>query len=162
MLEWTKALPDSTAREKIYKLFAFSDYYADRESVAVDYMRQALILVEETGSIEFLLRQHKLFDVILKAANDLNTPFIEDIVRRVTERVRLNRESNRGELPVPLTTRELEIVRHLSTGNPISSISESLHVSMNTMKTHLRNIYRKLEVDGREKAVEKAKDLFLI
>jgi ATP/maltotriose-dependent transcriptional regulator MalT len=30
------------------------------------------------------------------------------------------------------------------------------------MKTHLRNIYRKLEVDGREKAVEKAKALFLI
>ena len=162
MLEWTKALPDSTAREKIYKLFAFSDYYADRESVAVDYMRQALILVEETGSIEFLLRQHKLFDVILKAASDLNTPFMEDIVRRITERVRLNTESNRGELPIPLTNRELEIVRHLSTGKPISSISESLHVSMNTMKTHLRNIYRKLEVDGREKAVEKAKDLFLI
>jgi ATP/maltotriose-dependent transcriptional regulator MalT len=30
------------------------------------------------------------------------------------------------------------------------------------MKTHLRNIYRKLDVDGREKAVEKAKELFLI
>jgi ATP/maltotriose-dependent transcriptional regulator MalT len=33
---------------------------------------------------------------------------------------------------------------------------------MNTMKTHLRNIYRKLDVDGRESAVEKAKSLFLI
>jgi DNA-binding CsgD family transcriptional regulator len=162
MLEWIKNLPDTTAREKIYKLFAYSDYYADRESVAVDYMRQALVLVEETGSIEFLLRQHKIFDIIIKAANDLKTPFMEDMVRRITDRVKQNTENNRGELPTPLTTRELEVIRHLATGKPISSIAASLHVSMNTMKTHLRNIYKKLEVDGREKAVEKGRELFLI
>ena len=63
---------------------------------------------------------------------------------------------------MPLTSRELEVVRHLATGKPISAISNLLHVSMNTMKTHLRNIYRKLDVDGRERAVEKAKELFLI
>ena len=162
MLDWIKQLPEETAREKIYKLFAYSDYYADRESVAVDYMRQALVLVEETGSIEFLLRQHKIFDIIVKAANDLKTAFMEDMVRRITERVKINSENNRGELPTPLTTRELEVVRHLATGKPISSIAGSLHVSMNTMKTHLRNIYKKLEVDGREKAVEKGRELFLI
>ena len=125
MLDWIKQLPEETAREKIYKLFAYSDYYADRESVAVDYMRQALVLVEETGSIEFLLRQHKIFDIIVKAANDLKTAFMEDMVRRITERVKINSENNRGELPTPLTTRELE-------------------------------------VDGREKAVEKSRELFLI
>jgi LuxR family maltose regulon positive regulatory protein len=162
MLEWIKSLPDVTAREKIYKLFAYSDYYADRESVAVDYMRKALVLVEETGSIEFLLRQHKIFDIIIKAASDLKTPFMEDMVRRITDRVKQNSENNRGDLPTPLTTRELEVVRHLATGKPISSIAASLHVSMNTMKTHLRNIYKKLEVDGREKAVEKGRELFLI
>ena len=162
MLEWTKALPEETSREKIYKLFALADYFADKESVAVDYMRKALVLVESTGSIEFLLRQHKLFDVIIKSAQEIKTPFMEDIVRRITDRVRQNAENNRGDLPVPLTVRELEVVQHLSTGKPISAISASLHVSMNTMKTHLRNIYRKLDVDGREKAVEKAKDLFLI
>ena len=74
----------------------------------------------------------------------------------------INEDKNRTGLPVPLTNREIEVVRHLSTGVPISSISSTLHVSMNTMKTHLRNVYRKLEVDGREKAVEKAKELFLI
>ncbi|MFM8446567.1 MAG: response regulator transcription factor, partial [Candidatus Nanopelagicaceae bacterium] len=73
-----------------------------------------------------------------------------------------NQQNRSGSIPVPLTTRELEVIRHLATGKPISAISEALHVSMNTMKTHLRNIYRKLDVDGRESAVEKAKSLFLI
>jgi len=50
----------------------------------------------------------------------------------------------------------------LTTGNPISAIAKTLHISQNTMKTHLRNTYRKLEADGRHSAVEKAKKLLLI
>jgi ATP/maltotriose-dependent transcriptional regulator MalT len=61
-----------------------------------------------------------------------------------------------------LTKREIEIVRHLDTGKPITSIGASLHVSHNTMKTHLKNVYRKLGVEGRDQAVEKAKSLGLI
>jgi ATP/maltotriose-dependent transcriptional regulator MalT len=41
-------------------------------------------------------------------------------------------------------------------------IGKELHISQNTMKTHLRNIYRKLQVDGRKSAVEKAKANFII
>ena len=40
--------------------------------------------------------------------------------------------------------------------------AKQLHISQNTMKTHLRNVYRKLGVDGRHSAVEKAKKLLLI
>ena len=67
-----------------------------------------------------------------------------------------------GEIAEKLTQRELEILKHLTTGNPISSIAKSLHISQNTMKTHLRNTYRKLDADGRHTAVEKAKKLLLI
>ena len=61
-----------------------------------------------------------------------------------------------------LTKREIEIVRHLDSGKPITSIGASLHISHNTMKTHLKNVYRKLGADGRDQAVEKAKALGLI
>jgi ATP/maltotriose-dependent transcriptional regulator MalT len=98
----------------------------------------------------------------LKAISKKPTVFLEDLASKITERINAQNLQNQEGLPVPLTSRELEVVRHLSTGKPISSISVLLHVSMNTMKTHLRNIYRKLDVDGREKAVEKAKALFLI
>jgi ATP/maltotriose-dependent transcriptional regulator MalT len=61
-----------------------------------------------------------------------------------------------------LTKREIEIVGHLASGKPITAIGASLHISHNTMKTHLKNVYRKLGADGRDQAVEKAKSLGLI
>lgn len=162
LLSWIEKLPDRTAREKIYKQVALSEYYKDKESVAVDYMIEALRIAESSGQVEFILRQFRLFDVILKAIAKRPTVFLEYMSGRITERIEINESKRSRGLPVPLTNRELEVVKHLATGKPISSIGGSLHVSMNTMKTHLRNIYKKLEVDGREKAVEKAKELFLI
>jgi ATP/maltotriose-dependent transcriptional regulator MalT len=70
-------------------------------------------------------------------------------------------DSIKGEKPM-LTKREIEITSHLSSGKPITSIGALLHISHNTMKTHLKNIYRKLGVEGRDQAVEKAKSLGLI
>ena len=162
MLGEIQLLPEETSREKIYKFVALSEYYSDKESLAVDYMIQALKISEETGQVEFILRQYRLFDIIQKAIAKKPTTYLEFMSTKIAERIRVNNEKNRRGLPVPLTSRELEIVKHLSTGKSISLISNSLHVSMNTMKTHLRNIYQKLEVDGRESAVVRAKELFLI
>jgi DNA-binding NarL/FixJ family response regulator len=55
-----------------------------------------------------------------------------------------------------LTKRELEILRHLSTGRTLTVIASELHISQNTMKTHLKNLYRKLEAEDRNDAVQKA------
>lgn len=162
MLKYIEELPDQTPREKIYKLVALSDYYKDKESVAVDYMEQALKLVEKSGATEIILRQYGLAEIILKAVAKKPTVFLENLASQLADRIKQKIEQNGSNLPIPLTTRELEVVRHLSTGKPISAIAETLHVSMNTMKTHLRNIYRKLDVDGRTTAVDKAKELFLI
>jgi len=162
MIKWIEALPEETNREKLYKFIAYAEYYQDKESVAISHMVQALEIIEKTGSVETILRQHELVEIILKAISKKPTVFLEDLASKITERINAQNLQNQEGLPVPLTSRELEVVRHLSTGKPISSISVLLHVSMNTMKTHLRNIYRKLDVDGREKAVEKAKALFLI
>jgi LuxR family maltose regulon positive regulatory protein len=70
--------------------------------------------------------------------------------------------ANSAGLDQPLTKRELDILRRLSTGLPISQIAGSLHISNNTIKTHLKNVYRKLKVDSRESAVEKGRELLLI
>jgi ATP/maltotriose-dependent transcriptional regulator MalT len=44
----------------------------------------------------------------------------------------------------------------------LTLIAAELHISQNTMKTHLKNLYRKLGADGRNDAVEKGKAAFLI
>lgn len=162
MFNYIENLPDTTPAQRVYKLMALADYYKDKESISVDYMHQTLQLVEECGYVELVLRQHQLVNIVLKAISKKPTVFLEELASRLTERVKVRTQINSEGPQIPLTSRELEVVKHLATGNPISAIGNTLHVSMNTMKTHLRNIYRKLDVDGRESAVQKAKELFLI
>lgn len=61
-----------------------------------------------------------------------------------------------------LSDRELEVVRLLAGTLSLREIGNELFVSLNTMKSHARTIYRKLGVDGREQAVARARELNLI
>ncbi|KWV92634.1 LuxR C-terminal-related transcriptional regulator [Erythrobacter sp. YT30] len=61
-----------------------------------------------------------------------------------------------------LTKRECEILDQLATGSSNKEIARELGVSPNTVKTHIANLYTKLDVTGRGKAVEAARKLELI
>jgi LuxR family maltose regulon positive regulatory protein len=61
-----------------------------------------------------------------------------------------------------LTERELEVLGRLDSVLPLSSIADSMYVTLNTLKTHVGAIYRKLGADGRADAVERAQNLGLI
>lgn len=62
----------------------------------------------------------------------------------------------------PLTDRELDVLRELARGLTNREIAEQLTVSLNTIKTHTRNIYAKLEVRNRTEAVMCAQALGLL
>jgi len=66
------------------------------------------------------------------------------------------------ELPEPLTQRELTILRLLATSMSNSEIADELCLSVNTVKTHLAAIYRKLPATRRREAVSRARELELI
>jgi DNA-binding NarL/FixJ family response regulator len=102
----------------------------------------------------------ELYPLFHKVAARTPTFYNEEISRKVAERMQ-EIDSTNGVKPM-LTKREIEIVSHLDSGKPITSIGASLHISHNTMKTHLKNVYRKLGATGRDQAVEKAKSLGLI
>src|SRR5947208_11927156 len=53
----------------------------------------------------------------------------------------------------PLTTRELDVLRFLPTRLSNVDIGSRLRISQNTVKTHLKDIYRKLRVRSRNEAV---------
>ncbi len=67
-----------------------------------------------------------------------------------------------GELRDPLTRRELEVLRRLPGLHDNRDIASDLGVSANTVKTHLRSIYRKLDAGDRRDAVARAHDLRLL
>ena len=77
-------------------------------------------------------------------------------------RARMTQTNSRNQkIENPLTKREIEILNRLSTGIPISQIATNLHISHNTIKTHLKNVYKKLGAESREDAVQKGRDLLL-
>jgi DNA-binding CsgD family transcriptional regulator len=57
------------------------------------------------------------------------------------------------------TTREIELLRLLARSATAGEIAGRLYVSVNTVKWHKANIYRKLGVSGSRLAVERAVDL---
>jgi len=62
----------------------------------------------------------------------------------------------------PLTRREQEVLRHLPSWLSTAEIASEMHVSIHTVKTHLKHIYRKLAAAHRREAVRRARQLELI
>lgn len=56
----------------------------------------------------------------------------------------------------PLTKRETEILQLISEGKTYTQISEELFISKETSKTHIKNIYSKLQVNKKSEAIAKA------
>jgi LuxR family maltose regulon positive regulatory protein len=65
-------------------------------------------------------------------------------------------------LPEPLSDREMDVLHLLAEHRTNQEIAQSLCVSVNTVKTHLKNVYGKLGVSNRREAIAKAKELGLL
>ncbi|MCB0632398.1 MAG: response regulator transcription factor [Saprospiraceae bacterium] len=59
----------------------------------------------------------------------------------------------------PLTDREFELLKMIYEGHPNTKIAEQLYVSLNTVKTHIKNIYLKLDVNSRATCLAKVREL---
>jgi len=76
-------------------------------------------------------------------------------VRTLSKQSKIN-QNLEGE--IPLTKRELEVYKLIIKGFTNKEVSDQLNISISTVKTHLINIYSKLEIRNRVEAVEKAKE----
>ena len=61
-----------------------------------------------------------------------------------------------------MSDRELEVLRLLATDLTGPEIAQRLFVSVNTLRTHTKHIFTKLEVNTRRAAVQRASDLSLL
>ncbi|WP_344410539.1 helix-turn-helix transcriptional regulator, partial [Streptomyces viridochromogenes] len=71
----------------------------------------------------------------------------------------------RGALPFPvepLSGRERDVLLRLAQMMSTEDIAADLYVSVNTVKTHLKSVYRKLAVNRRNDAVRRARELDLL
>jgi LuxR family maltose regulon positive regulatory protein len=107
------------------------------------------------------LRQEamRLHDEARRAVRSCADPgILRELLSRLERRLRLTpRKHERGiPAPEPLSDAELAVVRLLRTELTQREIGAELYVSLNTVKSHTRSIYRKLGVATREEAVERA------
>ena len=81
----------------------------------------------------------------------------------IEKEVAANFSINQHELAkLNLSLREYEVLQSLARGYSNADIANQLFLSLSTVKTHVSNLYAKMEVKSRTQALEKAKRLKII
>jgi DNA-binding NarL/FixJ family response regulator len=111
----------------------------------------------KAGATGYLLKgQHPGHLVTaLKEIYDGGSPMSASIARRVVSAFHKPSVGTRQGAVEALTDRELELLTLLGTGLRNKEIADSLYISLDTVKKHVNNIYRKLHVQSRAEAVNK-------
>jgi LuxR family maltose regulon positive regulatory protein len=120
-----------------------------------DALREALQLAERQGYIRVLVDEKNwLIERLLGLVPTWPTGFVQAVLEASIDE---SAHVDPARVPLtpygPLSPREIEVWRYLATSLSLSEIADQLFVSRNTIKTHVRNLYRKLGVATRDDAV---------
>ena len=103
-----------------------------------------------SGYLTKNISSQKLIDSILEVQQG-GAPMSTNIARMVINSFHRSNQS-------PLSPRETEILLHLSRGKSYSMIADELFINKETVRTHIKNIYHKLDVNSRDEAIKAARD----
>jgi DNA-binding NarL/FixJ family response regulator len=109
----------------------------------------------KAGASSYILKNtspEKIIEAIHELYNG-GSPISSQIARKVIEAFQVKEKSN--EHFQSLSRREQEILEQLSRGFRYKEIADNLFVSIETVRTHIRNIYEKLQVNSRIEALKK-------
>jgi len=160
------ALSDLTPRQALIRQVLLAADAIDRDDPAAAMpLGSALHTARSLGFINTVITTAPQVTgyMVEHAAQLRSDPFIERLVAAALEVRTAQRgsdPSNRA-LAEPLTTAEQRILTLLPTSTYLQ-IADTLYISRNTVKTHLRSIYQKLGVASRSEALERAVDLQLL
>ncbi len=104
------------------------------------------------GAADYVLKgsaREQIVGAIQRAASGDN-PAGDSVLRQVKEAMAKRRDPNEKELP--LTNREMQVLRHVALGLSNREIGRSLGISVETVKEHVQNILRKIDVSDRTQA----------
>jgi len=137
----------------------------DRQKSVNSLIEAMELAADEDLLIFFLFDLYYTVDLLdevyrMQAAGKTRIPdrFIQKLRQAVDSKIR----QSKGSRDLGFSAREIETLKLMAEELSNQDIADRLFVSINTVKTHLKNIFLKLDVDSRTKAVMKAKEIRLI
>jgi DNA-binding CsgD family transcriptional regulator len=154
--------PEVSDQDKFRKELTYAVVNIENRPTAIAHLEKAINLAIPNGYFRaFLNMPPQIKNYLLDIANANPSIYLEKLAKAIrAQSAQLSTSSATDH--VPLTKRELDVLRRLGTNIPITKIAASLHISNNTIKTHLKNVYRKLNVESRDEAVARGKELSLL
>ncbi len=129
---------------------------------ALEPLERALTLAEPEGYVRMFADEGTPMAILLQAAADqgIAPSYVRRLLAAFGEAD--DSPSTTQDLVDPLSERELDVLRLLGTDLGGPEIARQLVVSLNTVRTHTKNIYAKLGVNNRREAVRRAGELDLL
>lgn len=164
-------LPDGSGIEVIRES---KERYPDMEAMVLTVFgdEESVVAALEAGATGYLLKEQafdQLGEAILslmRGESAISPKVARYLIKRFSSpsesKVQNSSGSRRDEFEAHLTDRECEVLGLIAKGYSYNEIGDSLNLSTNTIRAHIRNMYRKLAVKSRSEAVFEAAQLGLI
>jgi LuxR family maltose regulon positive regulatory protein len=159
-----KAREEKLVMELIYAsilnvVILLEDFNENKREI-LNHLREAIYYAADNQIFApFIFEGKKLIEplsiLLLERYNNMSSDE-KEFIRSV-----INAKTHNNEEGI-LSKREVDVITELSTGASNKEIGERLCISVSTVKTHIINIYSKLQVNNRIEAIEKARKVKII
>jgi LuxR family maltose regulon positive regulatory protein len=131
---------------------------------SLNSLEKALVLAEPEGYIRTFIDEGAPMQALLQQVKTKGrlAAYVEMLLKAFDPQDTAVAPAIDQKLVEPLSQREIEVLRMLGTELTGPEIAGELVISLNTLRTHTKNIYAKLDVGKRRAAVRRAKELELI
>ena len=140
---------------------------------ALAALERALALAEPEGYVRIFVDEGEAMRLLIEKqsrnrdhplsgyADKLLAAFTQPVAAPKSAIIHQNQQRSSNMLIEPLSERELEVLKLLRSELSGPEIAQQLIVSLNTLRTHTKNIFNKLGVNNRRAAVRRAEELDL-
>jgi LuxR family maltose regulon positive regulatory protein len=163
-----KVLEESSAVAYLIQAVVFQALARQAENkldLALEEINKALDLGEQGEYIWVFIREGTPMLDLLRLANEQrrDTAYMRKLLSAAEEFIERTQKvaTSKPVLAEPLTSREVDILRLLDSEDTVAQLAEKLFISVGTARTHIKRIYRKLDVHSRFEAITKARKLNL-
>lgn len=133
---------------------------------AIKHLIEAMELAADEFLLIYFVYNSEHIDDLLKEIYRIQVKDKTRVPKEFSDRLKLaiekKEERRKNKAESDLSTRELDVLNLIAKNHTNQEVADLLFISIHTVKTHVKNIHMKMEVESRSGAVSKAKKLGII